>query len=77
MIPWAFPVEVEQLPFRGAEEGETIKKALLLPLQEPEDLTENRVESGSGSKADGTALEMGSLGPKQGHLAGETSLLFL
>ena len=67
MLPWPFPVE--QLPFRGAEEGETVKKVLAttqvsLPLQQPEGLTENRVESGSCSKAGGTALEMGSPGPK-------------
>jgi len=58
------------VPFRGAEEGETIKKVLAptqfsLPLWEPEGLTENRVESGSCSNAGGTALEMGSPGPQE------------
>lgn len=78
-IPWAFPVE--QLPFRGAEEGEIVKKVLAatqfsLPLQKPEGLPENIVKSCSCSKAGGTVLEMGFPAPKQWHLTGETSGMF-
>lgn len=67
MLPWAFAVE--QLPFRGAEEGEIIKQVLPTTefsrlLQEPEGLTENGVESGRCSKAGSTILGMRVPGPK-------------
>lgn len=62
-LPWA--LAVEQLPLRGAEEVEIIKQVLATAqfsrlLQEPEGLTENRVESGRCSKAGSTMLGAGA-----------------